>query len=189
MQKSIGLLFGSFNPIHRGHEKIAEYMTQFFDEVWFVVSPQNPFKELSGLAPFEKRLQWVDKIYKNHSKIKVSAVEGTLPTPSYTYQTLIHLKENNPNYKFSIIIGADNLPKFHKWIQYKNLIHENNIYVYNRNLNDTYFLIHQNIIYIHANLIDISSTYIREQINNIIVLEQLINSHIINDVCEFYKQQ
>jgi len=111
----VGLYFGSFNPIHVGHLIIAEFMTRQFDEVWFVISPQNPFKQSKDLLDEEDRLKLINLCIDDHPKLKVSIIEFDLPKPSYTENTLKHLKDLHPDNSFSLIMGADNIGGLHKW--------------------------------------------------------------------------
>ena len=105
----IGLFFGSFNPIHIGHMAIANYMTEFtgMDQLWFVVSPQNPLKEKKTLLPEGSRLFMVNEAIQYYTKFKSSNIEFGLPQPSYTVNTLAHLKEKYSKHKFSLIILAE----------------------------------------------------------------------------------
>src|ERR1035437_2089903 len=140
----IGLLFGSFNPIHIGHLAIANYMAEFTDleQVWLIVSPHNPLKEKKSLADARKRLAQVKKAIKGHTpaplkrgktaKIKVSDVEFSLSQPSYTINTLEVLNKKYPQHKFVLIIGSDNLNRFHQWKDYKKILSKHKIYVYPR---------------------------------------------------------
>ncbi len=166
----IGLLFGSFNPIHIGHIAIANYMagSTALDQVWLVVSPHNPLKYKSGLADAKKRLAQVKKAVGKSPKIKVSNVEFSLPQPSYTINTLEFLSKKYPKNRFVLIIGADNLNTFHKWKDYKKILAGYKIYVYPRNENLTGFKnlsgLNRNVKILTAPLIDISSTFIREQV-------------------------
>lgn len=111
--KKIGLFFGSFNPIHIGHLILANYILEHSDmqELWFVVSPQNPFKEKKSLLNDHNRLDMVQLAIKNYQKMRASNVEFSLPTPSYTIDTLTYLHEKHPDYSFSLIMGEDNLGK------------------------------------------------------------------------------
>ena len=113
----IGLFFGSFNPIHIGHMAIANYMVEFTDmeQLWFVVSPQNPLKEKKTLLGQNQRLYMVNVAVEDYPKFKSSNIEFDLPQPSYTVNTLAHLKEKYPQHTFSLIIGQDNLVTFDKW--------------------------------------------------------------------------
>jgi len=162
----VGLLFGSFNPIHIGHIAIADYMADQtdLDQVWLVVSPHNPLKEKKSLADAKKRFTSVKKAIGRNSKIKISDVEFGLPQPSYTINTLEVLKKKFSKNIFTLIIGSDNLSLFHKWKDYKKILSEYEIYVYPRSDSDGgKFKNHRNIKMVDAPIIDISSTFIREQ--------------------------
>jgi len=130
----IGLFFGSFNPIHIGHLIIANYMANHteLDKVWLVVSPQNPFKKYGDLVNTYDRLEMAKLATDNSSSITVSDVELKLPQPSYTIDTLAHLKEKYPEHEFAIIMGSDNLASLHKWKNYKLILRDYRIYVYPR---------------------------------------------------------
>lgn len=130
----IGLFFGSFNPIHIGHKIIANYMAEFYDlsKVTFVVSPQNPFKEKTSLLDQNHRLQIIRQEIENNNKLDVSDIEFNMPKPSYTIDTLVRLKEKNPENKYVVIMGADNLKNLHKWKNYKQILEDYLIYVYPR---------------------------------------------------------
>ena len=106
----IGLYFGSFNPIHIGHLIIANHFQNFtdLDQVWFVISPQNPFKKKSSLANEFDRLDLVEVAIKEYPNLRTSDIEFRLPKPSYTIDTLIHLEEKYPNNQFCLIMGSDN---------------------------------------------------------------------------------
>ena len=113
----IGLFFGSFNPIHIGHLIIAEHIANNtdLDQIWFVVSPQNPFKEKKSLLSEYDRLHLVNLAIEDNEKLKASDIEFKLPQPSYTIDTLMYLKEKFPKENFSLIMGSDNLENLHKW--------------------------------------------------------------------------
>jgi len=132
----IGLYFGTFNPIHVGHLIIANYMadTTDMDEVWMVVTPQNPLKEKSSLLADYHRLALVRVGIENNPKLKASDIEFQLPLPNYTATTLAYLKEKHPNKEFSLIMGEDNLRTFHKWYNYDRILENHEIYVYPRAL-------------------------------------------------------
>ena len=116
----IGLFFGSFNPIHVGHKIIASYIQEFsdLDKVSFVVSPQNPEKEKESLLNEYHRLMIIRMEIEDNPKLQVSDIEFSMPKPSYTIDTLVRIEEKNPEHEYAIIIGADNLKNFHKWINY-----------------------------------------------------------------------
>src|ERR1700743_1984404 len=130
----IGLLFGSFNPIHTGHLIIANYLANHtdLDKVWLVVSPQNPLKKYGDLINTYDRLEMAKLATENANNITVSDVELKLPQPSYTIDTLTHLKEQYPQHEFAIIMGSDNLVTLHKWKNYKMILRDYKIYVYPR---------------------------------------------------------
>lgn len=167
----IGLFFGSFNPVHIGHLVIANYMSEFTDlqQVWLVVSPHNPLKEKKELSDSRKRLAAVKKAVGKNSKIKVSNIEFALQQPSYTINTLEVVKKKFPQHKFVLIIGSDTLSTFHKWKEYQKILREYKLYVYPRVSSHKKLGIgrirnHPNIKMVDAPRIDISSTFIREQL-------------------------
>ncbi len=164
---NIALYFGSFNPIHIGHLIIANTIVQneHVDKVWFVVSPQNPFKKSNSLLSEFDRLDLVREAIDSNDRLGVTDVEFNMPKPSYTIDTLTYLKEKHPNYNFSLIIGEDNLKSFPKWKNYEQILLEHSVLVYprpssvNSNLRN-----HVAIKMIDAPLLDISATFIREAI-------------------------
>ncbi|MBP5582669.1 MAG: nicotinate-nucleotide adenylyltransferase [Bacteroidales bacterium] len=164
----IGLYFGSFNPIHVGHVVIANYIleTTAIDELWFVISPQNPLKEKSTLLDDYQRLRMVELAIDDFPHLRASSVEFSLPQPSYTIQTLAHLCDKYPHHTFSLIMGGDNIQSIHKWKNYQRIIENYKIYVYPRpgfvmppNLDEN-----PNIEIVNAPLMEISSSMIREWI-------------------------
>ena len=166
--KKTGLFFGSFNPIHIGHLALANYMLSFtdLDEIWFVISPQNPFKEKNSLLAQNHRLYMVKLAIENHPKFKASDVEFKLSQPSYTIHTLAHLKEKYPKKNFSLIMGMDNLENFHKWKNYEQILKQHQLYVYPRLESNTgAFTQHPNIILTEAPIMEISSSFIRKAIS------------------------
>lgn len=130
----IGLYFGTFNPIHVGHLVIANYMAEYtdIDQVWLVVTPQNPLKLKSSLLPDYHRLALVNEAIKDNPNLKASDIEFKLPQPNYTSTTLAYLKEKYPNHTFSLIMGEDNLRTFHKWYNFEHLLENYQFYVYPR---------------------------------------------------------
>ena len=130
----IGLFFGSFNPMHIGHKVIASYMAEFSDlqHVWFVVSPQNPLKQKQSLLDKHHRLMIIRMEVEANPKLSTSDIEFNLSQPSYTIDTLGHLKEQYPENDFVLIIGADNLQSFHKWKEYEQILANYSVYVYPR---------------------------------------------------------
>jgi nicotinate-nucleotide adenylyltransferase len=163
----IGLLFGSFNPVHFGHIGIAEKIleTAIVDEIWFVLSPQNPFKSNLELLDDKKRLEILNLALENYSEMKVSEIEINMEKPSYTYKTLKKIQFENPRNEFLIIIGADILENFDKWKNYEEIINNYSFIIYPRHKIST-LKIYDNMrfVKVEADEIDVSSTQIREKI-------------------------
>jgi nicotinate-nucleotide adenylyltransferase len=165
----IGLFFGSFNPIHMGHMIIANIMAENTDlkKVWFVVSPQNPFKPSKGLLHEFDRYDMVKAAIADNYKLEVSDVEFQLPKPSYTIHTLAYLTEKHPEKQFKLIIGEDNLEGFTRWKNYEQILEHHGLYVYPRpNAQPSELKTHPNVTFVQAPLLDISATYIRQCIQN-----------------------
>lgn len=163
----IGLLFGSFNPIHNGHLIIAEYVAENteLDQVWLVVSPQNPLKKKETLLANHHRLAMVKLAVEDSSKLKVSDIEIKLPVPSYTINTIVHLQEKHPKHSFALIMGADNLEGFTKWKNYEQLLELCELYVYPRPGYDGGTLKNNpKTHWVNAPLMELSATYIRQAI-------------------------
>lgn len=161
----IGLFFGSFNPIHIGHMIIANFMaTQTdLDQVWMVVSPQNPLKKKSTLAKDYDRLHLVHLATEDNDMLRPSDIEFSLPKPSYTIDTLTYLKEKHPSYEFVLIMGGDNLATLHKWKNFELLLRDYSIYLYKRpNYTTEVDLDLNKVEFFEAPLLDISATYIRK---------------------------
>lgn len=164
----IGLYFGTFNPIHVGHMIIANHMVENsdLDQVWFVVTPHNPFKKKSTLLNDYHRLDIVNKAIVNYSKFRASDIEFHLSQPNYTYKTLAVLEEKYPMHEFSLIMGEDNLDNFHKWKNHENIISSHKLFVYPRpNSGNSELSNHENVYLVKdAPLMEISATHIRTSI-------------------------
>ena len=161
----IGLYFGTFNPIHFGHLAIANIMANDtdLDSVWFIVSPQNPFKKNIDLIHEFDRYEMVRLSIFENNNLEVSDIEFNLPKPSFTVDTLTYLREKYPKNDFSLIIGEDNLTHFHKWKNYEQILAHHKLLVYPRNNSKPSELEnHKNIEMVKAPLLDISATYIRK---------------------------
>jgi nicotinate-nucleotide adenylyltransferase len=167
--KKVGLYFGSFNPIHIGHLAIANYLLEYseLDEIWLVVSPQNPAKSTSKMLGEYQRLEMVNMAIEPYPRLRASAVEFSLPKPSYTYRSIAQLYSSYPAHKFTLIMGADNLEHFHKWKNYNNLLETCNIMVYPRNGHNGGKLAgHSKVQIIDAPQMEISSSMLRLSIKD-----------------------
>ncbi|WP_299430634.1 nicotinate (nicotinamide) nucleotide adenylyltransferase [uncultured Maribacter sp.] len=166
--KKIGLYFGTFNPIHLGHLVIANHMVEFsdLDEVWFVVTPQSPFKTKKTLLDNHHRYQMVYDAVKYYDGLKPSMIEFNMPQPNYTINTLVVLSEKYPTeYEFSLIMGEDNLKGLHKWKNYEVILEDYAVYVYPRvssGVVEHQFKNHPKIHKVDAPIMEISSTFIRK---------------------------
>ncbi|GAA4268972.1 nicotinate (nicotinamide) nucleotide adenylyltransferase [Hyunsoonleella aestuarii] len=165
----IGLYFGSFNPIHIGHLVIANHIAEHSDlnQVWFVVTPHNPFKNKRSLLDNYQRLEMVYRATKDYNKLKPSDIEFSLPQPNYTINTLTYLQEKYPDYEFALIMGEDNLKSFHKWKNYELILENHDLYVYPRISKgdiETQFHNHNKVHFIDAPNMELSSTFIRKSI-------------------------
>jgi nicotinate-nucleotide adenylyltransferase len=165
--KHTGLFFGSFNPVHNGHMVIANYMLEFtdLDRIFFIVSPQNPFKKQESLLEDYHRLALVKEAIGDSNKYIVSDIEFKMPKPSYTIDTLTYLKEKYPGTVFSLIMGSDNLRSFHKWKNAEHIIRDHKLYVYPRpGFEENTYKTNDNVIITKAPLMEISSTFIRRSV-------------------------
>lgn len=177
-----GLFFGSFNPIHAGHLIIASYMANFtdLDEVWLVVSPQNPLKNKKGLGNMYDRLEMARLAIEPAEQLKVSDIEFNLPQPSYTIDTLAYLQEKHPTKEFVLIMGADNLASLKKWKNYEVLLKNYAIYVYPRPGSDvTEWVNHPSITLTETPQMEISSTFIRQALKDNKNIQFLVPENVI----------
>jgi nicotinate-nucleotide adenylyltransferase len=169
--KSIGLFFGSFNPIHLGHTALARYIFEFsgVDEIWFIVSPVNPLKERSELIDEHLRLDMLELAIEGKEYLKISDIEFDMPQPSYTINTLQKLSKKYPEDNFILLIGSDNMQIFDQWKDYQTILDDYSILVYPRRgfdyepFEEKYPDMH---VLEEAPFFEISSTEIRELIRN-----------------------
>ena len=164
-KRQIGLFFGSFNPIHNGHLMLANYIVEYtdLDSIWFVVSPQNPFKDESSLLQDRHRFDMLKLAVKDDTRFEVCDIEFDMPKPSYTIDTLNRLSELHPDAEFHLICGMDNLNKFNKWKNYQDILDNYHLLVYPRkNYDGGELSNHKSVQIINAPEIEISSTFIRK---------------------------
>ncbi len=161
----VGLFFGTFNPIHVGHLIIANYMAEITDlqQVWFVISPQNPLKQKKHILDEHARLDLVNLAIEGNDKLKATNVEFDMPLPSYTINTLNKLSELHPDHEFVLIMGSDNLSQLPEWRDYKKILDQYQVYVYKRQGYKNHPLLKDpNVKSFDVLLLQISSSYIRK---------------------------
>ena len=160
----IGIYSGSFNPVHHGHVMLANYLVEFsdLDELWFVVSPQNPLKKREDLMKDEDRLKMVGLALEGDSRLKVSDIEMSLSLPSYTINTLRALSSQHPDDQFVFICGMDSLQGMHRWREYQAILDGYELLVFPRKGYDGGELIHHpHVKVLETPVIEVSSTFIR----------------------------
>lgn len=166
--RNVGLYFGSFNPLHMGHMILANYMVEntSIDQLWFVVSPQNPFKKRSSLLDEIHRYAIVERSIEDDDRFRVSNIEFSLAKPSYTIDTLVALEEKYPEINFSLIMGQDNLKSLHKWKNIDELLSRHQVYVYPREglKRDDKWIGHDCIKLVDAPQVEMSASEIRNNI-------------------------
>ena len=163
--KKVGIYSGSFNPIHHGHVMLANYLVEFsdLDELWFVVTPQNPLKQKEDLLDDDERLKMVQLALGDDPRFHVSDIEMHLPTPSYTINTLTSLSEQNPDCEFVFICGMDSLQNFKNWREYQRILDNYELLVFPREGYDGGELInYPSVTVLKTPILEISSTFIRQ---------------------------
>ena len=183
-KKRVGLFFGTFDPIHNGHIKIAEYIIEekLNDEVWLVVTPENPIKKDSKISKFIDRFNMVDIATQKYNNIIPSDLEFNLKKPNYTIDTLGYISGKLPEVEFSLIIGEDNYKIFDTWKDYKKILNNYKIFIYPRKgtLKETPHIVDENAIYIGGPRIDLSSTNIRNIVSNKSEPKNLISIEVMD---------
>lgn len=188
---TIGLYFGSFNPIHTGHLIIASHVLNEggLDKVWFVVSPQNPFKPSAALLNEYDRLHLVRKAVESDDRFRASDVEFGLPRPSYTAFTLAHLSEKYPSYQFRIIMGSDSFQNLPNWKNAEAILHHYPILVYER----PGFPVREHpgaqVQVLQAPLLEISATHIRKLVQEGKSIRYLVPEVVADEInaSRFYR--
>ena len=189
---NIGLFFGSFNPIHTGHLIIANHILNEtnLQKIWFVLSPQNPFKTSANLLNEYDRLHLVQLAIEKDERLKASDIEFSLPKPSYTAHTLAYLSEKYPSHTFSIIMGSDSFQNLEKWKNPEFLISNFSFIVYTRPgfpLEKTHAA---QLQLMDAPLLEISATHIRETVQKGKSIKYLVPDAVKDEIekCGFYKK-
>jgi len=180
----IGLYFGSFNPVHIGHLIIASCIVNNTDveQVWFVVSPQNPLKKSATLLNEYHRLHLVRLAIEGNNQFKASDAEFKLPKPSYTIDTITYLKEKYPQHDFSVIMGSDSFQNVNKWKNYEQLIKDNRIIIYERPSFEVSHLLTANTLVLKAPLLEISATEIRQLIKQGKSIQYIVPDKVLEEI-------
>jgi len=177
----VGLFFGSFNPIHTGHLIVANVVREYsdLDQVWFVVSPQNPFKKQRALLNEIDRLRMVELAVEDNFDLRACNAEFSMPKPSYTIDTLVYLQERYPQHQFNLVAGSDVLTHLHRWKNSEEILKQAQVLVYPRpnvavekikpEIKD-----HPNIKKVEAPLLEISATFIRKCIQDEVSIKYLV---------------
>jgi nicotinate-nucleotide adenylyltransferase len=189
MSNNIGLFFGSFNPIHIGHMVIANWFVEYTDleKVWFVVSPQNPFKEKKSLLADYHRLALVREAIGDDSRFWVTDIEFSMPQPSYTIDTLTYLEEKYPEKHFVLLTGSDQLPTFNKWKNPDRILELYKMYVYARpGFKGSEYDNHPSVKICNTPLMEISSTFIRNSIREGKDMRYLVPEKVWNYMREMH---
>lgn len=183
----IGLYFGSFNPIHTGHLIISNFIANLYvDKIWFIVSPQNPLKNSDNLLKSEYRLNLVKLAIEDDERFEISDIEFFLPTPSYTITTLQTLSQNYPQHKFFIIMGSDNFQTIPEWKSSSEILKNYTLLVYERQgftLRDKNIQ-KDDVIFVDAPLLNISSTVIREMLTKNESIRYLVPAKVYQSIKE-----
>jgi len=163
----IGIYPGSFNPVHIGHLALANYTAEYgeFDEIWFLITPQNPLKKTFDLLDQNLRYAWLEKAIGDYPKFKICTVEWEMPQPTYTINTLQRLRIMYPDHTFDLIIGSDNWETIHRWKDYQTILKNFSTWIYPRPGMGKIIFNHPNVHMVKgAPKMDISSTFIRKAI-------------------------
>ena len=180
----IGLYFGSFNPIHHGHLIIASHVVQNtnLDQVWFVVSPQNPLKASAGLLNEYHRLHLVHLAIEGMDRLKTSDIEFHLPRPSFTIDTLTYLSEKYPQHKFSVLMGSDSYQNLPKWKNFELILSNYALYVYLRPKYEMPNPLPAGTQVVKAPLLEISATHIRHNLLNHKSIRYLVPDKVLEEI-------
>ncbi|MEE3035143.1 MAG: nicotinate (nicotinamide) nucleotide adenylyltransferase [Bacteroidota bacterium] len=188
--KKTGLFFGTFNPIHNGHLELAQYFINHTDigEIFFIVTPLNPFKKKSVIVDNKDRLRMVEAATSGEKNFYPSDIEFKISAPNYTIKTILKIKEENPNVSYSLLMGKDNLSSFDQWKEYESILKNVELYVYPRKIKYSVPVVlenHPRIKIFEAPLINFSSTEIRNRIKKNKEVKELLP----NKVLDYIKQK
>ena len=180
----IGLYFGSFNPVHIAHLIIANHILNEteIEKIWFIVSPQNPFKAVSNLLNEYHRLHLVRLATEDDSRIKASDIEFTLPKPSYTTATLAYLADKYPEHEFCIILGSDSFQNLHKWKNYEMIVKNYQLYIYLRPGFEIENKIGAHLHVLETPLLQLSSTQVRKYIKEGKSVRYMIPDKVLEEI-------
>ena len=186
MEKIVGILGGSFNPVHNGHIMLARYLREHshLNEVWLTLSPQNPLKDATTLISDVHRFSMLQCATNEIDGVGVCDIELSLPRPSYTINTLDELTKRYPHIKFQLVIGGDNWNIIHKWKDYQRIIEEYGVVVYPRPGYDIQPINHKNVVMVDAPLADVSSTQIRSFISSRKEVSEFLPQSVLNYIEE-----
>jgi len=188
----VGLFFGSFNPIHIGHLIIANHILNetSLQKIWFVVSPQNPFKPSSTLLNEYDRFHLVQKAVEENNNMRASDIEFSLPKPSYTVHTLAYLQEKYSAYTFNIIMGSDSFQNLNKWNNFETIIGNYSIIIFKRPGFEVENKLNARIDILQAPLLEISATHIRELIKEGKSIKYLVPEKVEEEIIanRFFKK-
>ncbi|MGC4035569.1 MAG: nicotinate (nicotinamide) nucleotide adenylyltransferase [Chitinophagaceae bacterium] len=181
---NIGLYFGSFNPVHVGHLIIANHVLNATDvqKIWFIVSPQNPFKNTTTLLNEYDRLHLAKLAIENDNRISASDIEFKLPRPSYTIDTLAYLSEKYPDHQFSIIMGSDSYQNLEKWKNHHLITKNYHLYIYIRPGFGILPNIEHQVTILKAPLLEISATEIRTLVKEGKSIRYLVPENVMNEI-------
>ncbi|MDR2087567.1 MAG: nicotinate-nucleotide adenylyltransferase [Dysgonamonadaceae bacterium] len=163
----IGIFPGSFNPVHIGHLAIANYLAEYegFDEIWFLITPQNPLKKKTDLLDQNFRLSMLEKSINGYEKFKINTIEWEMSPPTYTVNTLQKLRIQYPQHEFVLVIGSDNWNTFHRWKDYQLILKNFKTLIYPRRGSDRIYINHPNVnLCKNAPKIEASSSFIRDAV-------------------------
>ena len=188
-EATIGIFGGSFNPIHNGHIALAKAFLEKenLNEVWFMVSPQNPFKVNQQLLADHLRLELVRKAIADNPHFRASDYEFQLPKPSYTWNTLQHLSHDYPTHRFTLLVGGDNWAAFDRWYHAEDILSNYKIVVYPRRGQEIdKSTLPTNVSLLQTPLIDVSSTDVRQRVEQGEDISKLVPEEILNDIQRLY---